>query len=59
MTRPASIPDAEYDDEELSDEEIAAIQESEADIRAGRVRSLLVIMKDLSNNGTIRSSSDK
>jgi len=59
MTRPASIPDAEYDDEELSDEEIAAIQESEADIMAGRVRSLLVIMKDLSNNGTIRSSSDK
>jgi predicted transcriptional regulator len=49
------LADAAYDDEELSDEEIAGIKESEVDIKAGRVRSLRDIMKDLGDDEAIRS----
>jgi predicted transcriptional regulator len=49
------LADAAYDDEELSEEEIAAIKESEGDIRAGRVRNLREIMKDLGDDEAIRS----
>jgi predicted transcriptional regulator len=49
------LADAAYDDEALSDEEIAGIKESEVDIKAGRVRSLRDIMKDLGDDEAIRS----
>ena len=49
------LADAAYDDEPLSDEEIEAIRESEGDIKAGRVRSLRDIMKDLGDDQAIRS----
>ena len=49
------LADAAYDDEELSEEEIAGITESEEDIKAGRVRSLRDIMKDLGDDEAIRS----
>ncbi len=49
------LADAAYDDEELSDEEIAGIKESEEDIKAGRVRSLRDIMKDLGDDEAVRS----
>ena len=49
------LADAAYDDEPLSDEEIAAIRESEVDIKAGRVRSLREIMKDLGDDKVIRA----
>ncbi|OPY37760.1 MAG: hypothetical protein A4E35_01042 [Methanoregula sp. PtaU1.Bin051] len=54
MIPAARFPDAADDDEELSKEEIAAIKESEEDIRAGRVRSLSEIMKDLGDDEVIR-----
>jgi len=49
------LADAAYDDEPLSDDEIEAIRESENDIKAGRVRSLRNIMKDLGDDQAIRS----
>jgi hypothetical protein len=49
------LADAAYDDEELSNEEIAGIKESEEDIKAGHVRSLRDIMKDLGDDEAIRS----
>ena len=49
------LADAAYDDEELSEEEITAIKESEEDIKAGRVRNLRDIMKDLGDDEAIRS----
>lgn len=49
------LADAAYDDEELSDEEIAGMKESEEDIKAGRVRSLRDIMKDLGDDEAVRS----
>jgi predicted transcriptional regulator len=49
------LADAAYDDEPLSDDEIDAIRESENDIKAGRVRSLRDIMKDLGDDQAIRS----
>jgi len=49
------LADAAYDDEELSDEEITGMKESEEDIKAGRVRSLRDIMKDLGDDEAIRS----
>jgi predicted transcriptional regulator len=49
------LADAAYDDEDLSVDEIAAFKESESDIRAGRVRSLREIMKDLGDDEAIRS----
>jgi predicted transcriptional regulator len=49
------LADAAYDDESLSDEEIEAVRESEKDIKAGRVRSLRDIMKDLGDDQAIRS----
>jgi hypothetical protein len=49
------LADAAYDDEPLSPEEIEDIRASENDIKAGRVRSLRDIMKDLGDDKAIRS----
>ena len=49
------LADAAYDDEPLSDEEREDIRVSEDDIKAGRVRSLRDIMKDLGDDQAIRS----
>ena len=49
------LADAAYDDESLSDVETEAVRESEKDIKAGRVRSLRDIMKDLGDDQAIRS----
>lgn len=49
------LADAAYDDEDLSDDEHEDIRESENDIKAGRVRSLRDIMKDLGDDQAIRS----
>ena len=49
------LADAAYDDEPLSLEEIEDIRASEKDIKAGRVRSLRDIMKDLGDDKAIRS----
>lgn len=49
------LADAAYDNEALSDEELADIRESEKDIKAGRVRSLREIMRDLGDDKAIRS----
>lgn len=46
------LADAAYDDEPLSVEEIEAIRQSEEDIRAGRVRSLRDVMRDLGDDRT-------
>ena len=48
------LADAAYDDESLSDEELGAVRESENDIKAGRVRNLRDIMKDLGDDQEIR-----
>jgi len=48
------LADAAYDDESLSDEELGAVRESDNDIKAGRVRSLRDIMKDLGDEQAIR-----
>ena len=49
------LADAAYDDELLSLEEIEDIRASEKDIKAGRIRSLRDIMKDLGDDKAIRS----
>ncbi len=49
------LADAAYDDEILSEEEIKDLRASEEDIRAGHVRSLRDIMKDLGDDQVIRS----
>jgi hypothetical protein len=49
------LADAAYDDESLSDEEREDIGVSENDIKAGRVRSLREIMRDLGDDLAIRS----
>ena len=49
------LADAAYDDEPLSLEEIGDIRESEKEIKAGRVRSLREIMRDLGDDKAIRS----
>ena len=53
------LADAAYDDEPLSDEETECIRVSENDIKAGRVRSLREIMKDLGDDQKIRSLGNK
>lgn len=49
------LADAAYDDELLSLEEIEDLRASEDEIRAGRVRSLRDILKDLGDDKVIRS----
>jgi predicted transcriptional regulator len=49
------LADAAYDDEALSDVEVEDIRASEREIKAGRVRSLREIMKDLGDDQVIRS----
>jgi predicted transcriptional regulator len=44
-----------YDDEALTKEEIEAIEEGIADIKAGRVRSLRDVMKDLGDDEVIKA----
>lgn len=49
------LADAAFDDEPLSEDEIRDIRESENDIKAGRVRNLREIMRDLGDDKAIRS----
>jgi PHD/YefM family antitoxin component YafN of YafNO toxin-antitoxin module len=49
------LADAAYDDEPLSSGEIEDLRTSENDIKAGRVRSLRDIMRDLGDDQVIRS----
>ncbi len=49
------LADAAYDDEPLSEDEIKDIRQSEKDIKAGRVRNLREIMRDLGDDRAIRS----
>jgi predicted transcriptional regulator len=44
-----------FDDEPLTSEEIEAIEEGIADIRAGRTRSLREVMKDLGDDKAIKA----
>jgi hypothetical protein len=44
-----------YDDEPLTAEEIEAMEEGIADIRAGRMRSLRDVMKDLGDDTAIKT----
>jgi predicted transcriptional regulator len=49
------LAEAAYDDEPLNPEEIKAMEEGIADIKAGRVRSLSDVMKDLGDDNVINS----
>lgn len=49
------LAEAAYDDEPLTLEEIEAIKEGEEDIKAGRVRSLKDVMKDLGDDKVIKA----
>jgi predicted transcriptional regulator len=44
-----------YDDEPLTKEEIEAMEDGIADIKAGRVRSLREVMKDLGDDEVINA----
>jgi len=46
---------AAYDDEPVTPEEILAMEEGVADIKAGRVRSLRDVMKDLGDDKVIKA----
>ncbi|MEN6396064.1 MAG: hypothetical protein ABFC78_06235 [Methanoregula sp.] len=46
---------AAYDNEPITPEEIEAMEEGIADIKAGRVRSLRAVMKDLGDDKAIKS----
>jgi predicted transcriptional regulator len=48
------LADAAYDDEPLSAEELDDIKASENDIKAGRIRNLRDIMKDLGEDKAIQ-----
>jgi len=48
------LADAAYDDEPLSAEEFDDIKASENDIKAGRVRNLRDIMKDIGEDTAIK-----
>ena len=47
--------EAAYDDEPLTPEEIEAMEEGIADIKAGRVRPLREIMRELGDDKVIES----
>jgi hypothetical protein len=49
------LAQAAYDDEPMTPEEIEAMEEGIADIKAGRTRSLRDVMKDLGDDKVIRS----
>jgi len=49
------LAESAYDDEPLTQEEIEAIKESDEDIKAGRVRSLRDVMKDLGDDKVIKA----
>nr|WP_321352808.1 hypothetical protein [uncultured Methanoregula sp.] len=49
------LAEAAYDDEPLTTEEIEAMEEGIADIKAGRVRPLREIMKELGDDKVIGS----
>lgn len=52
------LADAAFDNDPLTDEEIAAIRAGELDIKAGRVRSLRDIMRDPGDDTAIRNLGD-
>jgi predicted transcriptional regulator len=47
---------AAYDDEPLTPEEIEAMEEGIADIKAGRIRPLRDVMKDLGDDKAIKAA---
>jgi len=49
------LAEAAYDDEPMTPEEIKAMEEGIADIKAGRVRSLRDVMKDLGDDKKIKA----
>ncbi|MFZ1957934.1 MAG: hypothetical protein WB404_04365 [Methanoregula sp.] len=49
------LAEAAYDDEPLTPEEIEAMEEGIADIKAGRVRPLREIMRELGDDKVIES----
>ncbi len=49
------LAEAAYDDEPMTPEEIEAMEEGIADLKAGRVRSLREVMKDLGDDNVIAS----
>jgi hypothetical protein len=49
------LAESAYDDEPLTPEEITAMEEGIADIKAGRTRSLRDVMKDLGDDEVINS----
>lgn len=49
------LAEAAYDDEPMTEAEISAMEEGIADIKAGRVRSLRDVMKDLGDDKIIKS----
>jgi hypothetical protein len=49
------LAESAYDDEPMTKEEIEAMEEGIADIKAGRIRSLRDVMKDLGDDDVISS----
>jgi hypothetical protein len=49
------LAEAAYDDEPMTPGEIEAMEEGIADIKAGRIRSLRDVMKDLGDDKIIRA----
>ena len=49
------LAESAYDDEPLTPEEIEAMEEGIADLKAGRTRSLREIMKELGDDKVIKS----
>ena len=49
------LAEAAYDDEPMTPDEIKAMEEGIADIKAGRLRSLRDVMKDLGDDKKIKA----
>ena len=50
------LAEAAYDDEPVTREEIEAMEEGIADIKAGRIRPLRDVIKDLGDDKTIKAT---
>ena len=49
------LADAAFDDESLSEKELNEIKASEKDIKAGRVRDMIEIMRDLGDDKEMKN----
>ena len=49
------LAESAYDDEPMTPDEIEAMEEGIADIKAGRIRSLRDVMKDLGDDKVIKA----